>query len=75
MLVNTRSVTAGSAVVLTSITSTDEALLGLFLLGDIAAGFGEVAMNPLISKLYPERPGLIVYMLLYTIERNTFRVS
>jgi len=51
------------AASLISVASTYDLLLILFLLGGIGAAFGEAAMNPLISKLYPKRSGFALNFL------------
>ncbi len=46
-----------------SVTPTYSVLLILFLLGGIGGAFGEAAMNPLISKLFPNRSGFALNFL------------
>jgi len=63
LLVNVSLVITGSAVALTSIASTYQVLMGLFMLGGIGAGFADASMNPLISRLYPSRSGFALNLL------------
>ncbi len=53
----------GLAAGLVSIAPSYGLLVGLLLLGGIGAAFSEAAMNPLISKLYPERSGFALNLL------------
>jgi MFS family permease len=63
LLVSTSLATTGSTVALVSVASTYQVLIGLFLLGGIGAGFADASMNPLISKLYPDRSGFALNLL------------
>ena len=53
----------GVAAGLISVAPTYDRLLILFLLGGVGAAFGEAAMNPLISKLFPKRSGFALNVL------------
>ena len=53
----------GLAAGLVSIAPSYELLVGLLLLGGTGAAFAEAAMNPLISRLYPERSGFALNIL------------
>jgi len=53
----------GTAVGLASWAPSYIVLLGVFLLGGIGAGFGEISMNSLITKAYPNRSGFALNVL------------
>ena len=55
--------TLGAAVGLVSVASGYPMLLGLFLIAGVGCSFGEVSMNSLMSRLYPERSGFALNIL------------
>jgi MFS family permease len=62
----------GIAAGLVSVAPSFEALICLFLLGGIGAALGEAAMNPLISKMYPERSGFALNLLHFFFSLGAF---
>lgn len=53
----------GAAAGLAAIAPNYQSLAAFFLLAGIGAAFGEASMNPLISRLYPERSGFALNIL------------
>ena len=53
----------GAAAGLAAIAPNYQLLAAFFLLAGIGAAFGEASMNPLISRLYPERSGFALNIL------------
>jgi fucose permease len=63
VLMGTSFLITSAATGLVLIVPNYGALVGVFLLGGVGTAFGEVAVNPLTSKLFEHRPGFALNIL------------
>jgi fucose permease len=63
VIMGTSFLITGAAMGLVLVVPNYCALVGVFLLGGVGTAFAEVAVNPLISKLFEDRPGFALNIL------------